>query len=217
VIVLGRFVNAPFLLALCLAILALPLKASAHPHVWVDYYVDAVGSRNGITKLKFRWHFDDMFTSMIKEDFHVQNLGAKDVETLRKGAFSNLKNYHYYINVKIDGQDFKPEEIADFNATLKDKNIEYTFTINLPHPAKKLELSLFDPEFYVDIGPPIQPMSPDKPGIMAQTTMKPKDFITTSAEDGAKAPNCSWKQGEPRVSASWGKFAVFIVNCEAQQ
>jgi len=215
--VLGRFVNASFCLVLCVAILAVPQPVAAHPHVWVDYYVDAVGSKDGITKLKFRWHFDDMFTSMVKEDFHVQNLGAKDVETLRKGAFSNLKNYHYYINVKIDGEDFKPEEVADFNAAFKGLNLEYNFTIDLPKPAKKLELSLYDPEFYVDIGPPIQPMSPDKPGIMAQTTMKPKNFISTSAEAGAKAPTCSWTQGQPRVSASWGKFALFVVNCEAQQ
>jgi Protein of unknown function (DUF1007) len=196
--------------------LGIPREAAAHPHVWVDYYVDAVGAKDGITKLKFRWHFDDMFTSMVKEDFHVQNLGAKDVETLRKGAFSNLKNYHYYINVKLDGEDFKPQDIADFNAKMVGLNLEYTFTINLPHPAKKLELSLYDPEFYVDIGPPIQPMSADHPGIMAQATMKPKDFISTSAEAGAKPPVCAWKQGEPRVSASWGKFALFVVNCEAQ-
>src|ERR1700733_8649122 len=178
---LGRFGFALFYMAIGVAILVIPSQGYAHPHVWVDYYVNAVGAKDGITKLKFRWHFDDMFTSMVKEDFHVQNLGAKDVETLRKGAFSNLKNYHYYINVKIDGEDFKPQDIADFNAAFKGLNLEYTFTINLPKPAKKLELSLYDPEFYVDIGPPIQPMSPDHPGIMAQATMKPKDFITTSA------------------------------------
>ena len=144
-------------------------------------------------------------------------LSAKDIETLRQGSFSNLKNYHYYINVKLDGEDFKPQEVTDFTAQFKGLNLEYNFTIDLPHPAKKMELSLYDPEFYVDIGPPIQPMSPDHPGIMSETTMKPKDFISTSADAGAKAPTCSWKQGQPRVSASWGKFAVFVVNCEAAQ
>ena len=189
----GRFSLVIFCFVLGAIGLGVPRSAAAHPHVWVDYYVNAVAGKDGITKLKFRWHFDDMFTSMVKEDFHVQTLGAKDVETLRKGAFSNLKNYHYYINVRLDGEDFKPQDVTDFSAQMKGLNLEYTFTINLPHPAKKMELSLYDPEFYVDIGPPVQPLSADAPGIMSSATLKPKEFITTSAEAGAKAPSCAWK------------------------
>ena len=199
-----------------LAALVWPAHAYAHPHVWVDYYVNAVSNKDGITKLKFRWHFDDMFTSMVKEDFHVQKLGAQKAEQLRKGAFNNLKNYHYYIYTKLDGKEFDPQDVSDFDAQMKGINLEYTFTINLPHPTKKLELSLYDPEFYVDIGPPIESPDAQTPGIMATATMKPKDFLSSSAEGGAKPPKCSWTQGQPRVSATWGKFALFVVNCEAQ-
>jgi len=212
----NRFGSLLFLILLCGTLAGFPRAAQAHPHVWVDYYVNAVSSKDGITKLKFRWHFDDMFTSMVMEDFHVQTLGAKKVEELRKGAFSNLKNYHYYIYMKLDGKEFDPQDITDFNAEMKGKNIEYTFTINLPHPTKKLELSLYDPEFYVDIGPPLANPEADSPSIMAAAVMKPKDFLSSSAEQGAKAPVCKWQQGQPRVSASWGKFALFTVTCEAQ-
>lgn len=205
-----------FIFVAGLAMLMAPSAASAHPHVWVDYYVNAFGGKNGITKLKFRWHFDDMFTSMVKEDFHIQKLGAKNVEELRKGAFGNLKNYHYYIYVKVDGKEFDPQEVSDFNAEMKGINLEYTFTINLPHPAKKMELSLYDPEFYVDVGPPLDSPSADSPGVMASATMKPKDFVSSSAEGGVHAPKCTWQQGQPRVSATWGKFALFTVTCEAQ-
>jgi len=204
------------ILAAFFAFFGFAKPATAHPHVWVDYYVDVIGGAGGMTKIKFRWHFDDMFTSMVKEDFHVSTLGPKEVETLRKGAFSNLKNYHYYIYLKIDGQDVEPQDVTDFGAALKGRSLEYTFTVPLTHAAKKLEISLFDPEFYVDIGPPIQPMSADAPGIMASATMKPKDFLTTSAESGAKAPSCVWHQGQPRVSATWGKFALFTITCDAQ-
>jgi hypothetical protein len=197
-------------------LLAVPSEAFAHPHVWVDYYVDTVGGKDGITKLKFRWHFDDMFTSMVKEDFHIRTVTPENVATLRDGAFANLKNYHYYTYIKVDGQEFDPTQISDFGAAMKGLNLEYTFTINLPHPAKKLELALYDPEFYVDIGPPIEKMSPDAPGIMATTSMKPKEFLSTSAEPGANPPSCEWHQGQPRVSATWGKFAMFTVTCEAK-
>ncbi len=193
-----------------------PKLAEAHPHVWVDYYVDAVGTKDGISKLKFRWHFDDMFTSMVKEDFQIKSITPETVKTLRDGAFGNLKNYHYYTYIKVDGQEFDPKEISDFGAEMKGLNLEYTFTINLPHPARKLEVSLYDPEFYVDIGPPIEKMSPDAPGIMASASMKPKEFVSSSAEAGAVAPACAWHQGEPRVSSTWGKFVTFVVTCEAK-
>ncbi len=189
--------------------------ALAHPHVWVDYYVDAVSSKEGITKLKFRWHFDDMFTSMVEEDFNIKSITPKNVNTLRDSAFSNLKNYHYYTYIKFDGKEFEPKEISDFGALLKGKNLEYTFTIILPHPAKEVELSLYDPEFYVDIGPPMLGAESDSVGIMSSATMKPKPFITTSSSDGAKAPTCEYHAGQPRVSQTWGAFAVYVVNCHA--
>jgi ABC-type uncharacterized transport system substrate-binding protein len=211
----NRCVRGLFLLALALFASSLPTNARAHPHVWVDYYVDAVSNKDGIYKLKFRWHFDDMFTSMLKEDFHIRAITPETIATLRDSAFGNLKNYHYYTNLKLDGQPFEPSDISDFNAEVKGQNMEYTFSVQLPHPAKTVEIALYDPEFYVDIGPPVQPLSADKPGLMSSATMKPKDFVTTSADAGATAGTCSWKQGEPRVSASWGKFAVFVVNCVA--
>jgi ABC-type uncharacterized transport system substrate-binding protein len=201
---------------LILCAVLFPLRADAHPHVWVDYYVNVVANAEGITKLKFRWHFDDMFTSMVKEDFQVKKIDAKTVTLLRDKAFSNLKNYHYYIYTKVDGSEFDPEQISDFGAEMKGNNLEYTFTITLPHPAKKFELSLYDPEFYVDVGPPLQQPEAEQTGIMAAAKMVPKEFLSSSAEGGAKAPACSWKQGEPRVSATWGKFALFEVNCQAQ-
>ena len=196
---------------LALGINAAP--AAAHPHVWVDYYIDAVGEKDGIEKLKFRWHFDDMFTSMVKEDFHIKELTPESVAKLRDGAFANLKNYHYFIFIKADGVEFDPQTISDFDARLVGHNLEYTFSVDLPHPAKQLEVELYDPEFYVDIGPPIQTVSADQTGIMASASMKPKDFISTS---GSPAPACSWHMGEPRVSSLWGKFALFVVACEAK-
>ena len=206
-----RIVCFWFCFALTLGIDAAP--AHAHPHVWVDYYVDAVGGKDGIEKLIFRWHFDDMFTSMVKEDFHIQSMTPENVVTLRDSAFANLKNYHYYIYIRADGVEFDPQIISGFDARLVGHNLEYMFSVDLPHPAKKLEVELYDPEFYVDIGPPIQSVSADQTGIMAAATMKPKDFVSSS---GSPAPVCSWHMGDPRISPVWGKFALFVVTCEAK-
>jgi hypothetical protein len=205
------------LLGLCAALFALgaPRPAWSHPHVWVDYYVDVAGTKEGIAKLNFRWHFDAMFTSMLKEDFGVKSVTPREVQILRDNAFSNLRHYHYYIFAKLDGKNFEPQEISNFGAEMKGKNIEYTFTVSLPHPASKLELSLYDPEFYVDIGPPIAGLSVDSPGAATKGDLKPKPFISVSAEKGASPPTCDVPQSKPRISETWGKFTVYTIMCRA--
>jgi len=190
-------------------------SAMAHPHVWVDYSVEAVSTKEGITKLKFRWHFDEMFTSMVTEDFGIKEITPKNTITLRDKAFANLKNYHYYTYMKLDGKEFDPTEISDFSAELKNRRLDYLFTITLPHPTQALELSLYDEEFYVDIGPPMMSPETESVGIMAKAVQKPKNFLSAAAEDGAPLPVCEYHDGQPRLSASWGKFAVFVVNCKA--
>ena len=184
--------------------------------MWVDYYVDAVGGKGGITKLKFRWHFDEMFTSMVQSDFNIKKMTPSDVVMLRDHAFANLKNYHYYTNIKVDGTAFEPTTISDFDAKLAGKYLEYFFTITLPHPAKDIEIAMFDPEFYVDIGPPMTNPTANQPGIMAGATSDPKPFVSASAEAGAKVPACAWHSGESRVSPTWGKFPVYVVTCHAE-
>ena len=191
--------------------------ASAHPHVWVDYTVDVVASPEGITKLKFHWSFDEMFSDMVFSDFKIKKMTPDNVVFLRDHAFANLKNYHYYLFITADGQEFEPQQIADFDAKIKNKILEYYFTVTLPHPAKNVDATLYDSEFYVDIGPPMQKPVANKPGIMEGATSDPKPFITSSAEGGAQPPLCAYKSGETRVSPVWGKFPVYVVSCHAKE
>ena len=189
-------------------------SAFAHPHVWISYYVKVLGDEKGITALRFRWEVDPMFTEMVKGDFKLKTITEKDSAFIKSHAFDNLKNYHYYMDIKADGAAFVPKEVQDFKAREigdKEKGLEYDFTVKLPHPVKKLVFSLFDPEFYVDIEPPMQEVSPDKPGIMATASYKPKEFID---KEGVN-PNafvCEAKDGKPRESI-WGTFPVVVVSC----
>jgi hypothetical protein len=200
-----------------LFMLVVSQPGAAHPHVWVAYHVDVVGTKDGITKLHFRWHFDATFTSTVQEAFHIKAITPKDVPTLRDKAFSNLHNYHYLIFAKLDGTDFEPKSVSNFGAEMKGKNLEYTFTVDLPHPTKALELSLYDPEFYIDIGPPIVGMSVDRPGTVTAEGLKPEPFVSVSAEKGAAPPTCDVPQGKTRISDTWGTFTVFVLTCRSFQ
>jgi ABC-type uncharacterized transport system substrate-binding protein len=95
-----------------LFMLVVSQPGAAHPHVWVAYYVDVVGTKDGITKLNFTWHFDAMFTSTVQEAFQIKAITPTDFPTLRDKAFSNLHNYHYLIFAKLDGTDLSQRALS---------------------------------------------------------------------------------------------------------
>ncbi|MGB4102373.1 MAG: DUF1007 family protein [Alphaproteobacteria bacterium] len=205
-------------LACCLCLLILgggAEKATAHPHVWVDYWVKVIADDKGITKLRFTWRFDKMFSQLVRDDKKINTIGAKEIKILREQVFANLENYHYYIYAKYDGVPYEPNKIEDFTARLHDgKQLEYEFTVPLPRAAQAVEVSLLDEEFYVDIGPPQGPPVAAVASVMAKATPQYKQFVSSSGEKGANAPLCEAIQGEPRVNKMWGKFQNFVVKCK---
>jgi ABC-type uncharacterized transport system substrate-binding protein len=199
-----------------LAALALPASLQAHPHVWVTYTIKPVGGPNGISKIYFTWRFDAMFAEMVKGEFSLKTIGEKESAILRDKAFANLKNYHYYMHIKYDGVEFDPAETADFKARMAGKNLVYEFSVTLPKPAKNLELSIWDEEFYVDLDPPTEEIPNDKVGsAMREIHYRPKEFITPIAGPGGKAPECIWEQ-RMRDNQIWGKITTFTVLCKAK-
>lgn len=210
--------NSRRFFAWCVALLILagPTgRVEAHPHVWVDYRVKAIGNKSGITKLRFTWRFDAMFSQLIREDKNINMIGDKEIKILHDQVFSNLQNYHYYITAKLDGADFEPKKVEDFTARMHGKQLEYEFTVLLPKPAQNLELSLFDEEFYVDIGPPVDKIpAPAGGSFMAPASRQVQAFVTSASEDAAVAPRCEYQEGMPRVNKMWGNFTTFIVTCK---
>lgn len=189
--------------------------ALAHPHVWVTYTMKVTGGKDGIQKIRFVWRFDAMFTQMVKEEFDLKTITTKDSALIEKKAFANLKNYNYYTHIIADGQEFRPQAVEDFSAEMKGENLQYTFTIALPKPAKKMELSIWDEEFYVDLDPPTMEKSSDKtPGFMSVKNFVVKPFVSVDSVGGAPAPSCNPRTQE-RENVTWGKFTTFVVECKA--
>lgn len=43
------------------------------PHVWADYWVEAMSNREGIDQVRFTWRFDTMFSAMLRNDLKIEN------------------------------------------------------------------------------------------------------------------------------------------------
>ncbi len=143
---------------LLVVFLILPIVTFSHPHVFVSNRITAVFDNNGLSGLTVFWEFDEFFTNMIAVDYDENENGKLDkseIEIIRKDAFSNLVNYNYFTNIRIDGKIFKVVLTSDFIAEIKKNKLIYRFFI--PSPVKSLDsfkevrISQIDKSYYTDI------------------------------------------------------------------
>ena len=141
-----------------LCLLLIPGSVFAHPHVFIDNTITIVFDQKGLAGIKAKWVFDEMFSSMIIHDYDGNKDGAFNVAEIKKiknGAFSNLKNFHYFTYIKIDGKKFEVKFVRDFSSSLDNNRVIYTFFIPCHVLAsssqKEIKISIYDNTYYVDV------------------------------------------------------------------
>ncbi|WGF89176.1 DUF1007 family protein [Marinivivus vitaminiproducens] len=147
--------------------LAFPRPATAHPHVWIDTRLDFLFDRNRLTGLNVSWTFDELFSDYVLNDVGYDGggeLSDAQVETIRKNAFFELRQYNFYTDIRIDGGKLAlpPERVRDFDVALDGHQVIYRFRVDLPEPvdtrSHHVTVSPYDPEFYVEMA-----LAPDEP------------------------------------------------------
>ncbi|MBW1839559.1 MAG: DUF1007 family protein [Deltaproteobacteria bacterium] len=130
----------------------------AHPHVFIDNTVTIVFDHSGLTGIRVKWGFDEMFSSMIIHDYDTNKdstFSHDEIEKIKNGAFSNLKSYNYFTYLKINGEEFIVKYVKDFSADLNSNKVVYNFFIPCHVSAtssyKEIKLSMYDSTYYTDI------------------------------------------------------------------
>lgn len=131
--------------------------ASAHPHVFIDYAVTAIFDDANVTGVRITWTFDQMYSSMLFHDYTSRPQGpltAADVASLKKNAFEDTADFHYFTDINLNGKDLEVKTVTDFTARFDNHRMTYAFTVPIPAdtPAARntLEVDAFDHEFYID-------------------------------------------------------------------
>jgi ABC-type uncharacterized transport system substrate-binding protein len=145
--------------ALILPILISAAPASAHPHVFVENKVAFVFDAGKVTALRLSWVFDDVFSDSLLMQFDADGDGLLDALESRatgEGTLPNLKMFHYFTYVFVDGKQLDPIDPADFVASVDDKRIvTFQMTVPLPQPvdprAVALAAEIYDSEYYVQV------------------------------------------------------------------
>jgi len=134
-----------------------PVKASAHPHVFVDCSLTFEINGQGLAGVRQKWWFDEMFSSMILGDFdknHDNKLTPEEAAALEQGAFVNLKNFNYFTRVLVDGKERDQIEAVDFKPSVEDGTLVYEFFVPLNITEKKkhvIMVAIYDKSFYTAV------------------------------------------------------------------
>jgi ABC-type uncharacterized transport system substrate-binding protein len=139
------------------AMLLLPVvSAFAHPHVFITSHVAVDMKSSIVNRISIDWTFDELFSQMVVADYDRGKKGyftESEAAALKKGAFDNLRNYHYFLALFVDNKPKPLPPIADFKPSMHGGRLVYSFALPLdvPIPAagRELRLTIYDDTYYV--------------------------------------------------------------------
>ena len=144
--------------ALFLAVsLGAAAEAFAHPHVFIANTMHVVFDGHSLDHIEFKWVFDDLFSSMLLTDFdknHTGRFTADEAAAIKKGAFDNLKNYHYFLAFSLDGRPIRLPPIEHFLPSISNGALVYTFRLPLrldiaKNASHTVGIVIYDDTYYV--------------------------------------------------------------------
>lgn len=135
-----------------------PTAVGAHPHVWVTPHATFIGTEGRIVSVRMDWRFDEFFSLILFEDFDKDKSGtfeSHEIDLMRAGAFQGLSEVFFFTDLRVSGEKVEWETARDFSVEVHDDGtVSYRFVLDLPEPADpaaRMTLSLYDPDFYVDV------------------------------------------------------------------
>lgn len=140
-------------------VLGNPLNVSAHPHVFIEANLEVYRDAKGrAAELRNVWRFDEIFSATIVVDFDENGNNLLEPEELEKIASTiktNLKEFDYFTEVRVNDQSVEFEIPKHFYADYQDGQLILIVAMDLKSPqvmtGKSFSVSISDPTYYVAI------------------------------------------------------------------
>jgi nickel/cobalt transporter (NicO) family protein len=145
-----------------LALLVLPFKVLAHPHVLIDAGVEfTFNNEKQVTHLTHSWAFDEFYSAFVVADMKKNKSDTiPSLEKLHEFALSsvaNLGDMGFFTSLKIGKIIPALERQGEPKMTYEKEKLILTFTLALKSPlalkGESLNLQVADPEFVVAFTP----------------------------------------------------------------
>ena len=129
-----------------------PLALFAHPHIMLTTSLEIEYLDSSCTGVWVDWEFDRFFSVAIINDFDMDKNGifdSNEVKQIEENAFSNLRNYGYFVNIRVGDKRTKPDSVTLFSAKFSGDKLFYRFFVPLVKGSyNNLYISIFDPTYY---------------------------------------------------------------------
>jgi ABC-type uncharacterized transport system substrate-binding protein len=111
-----------------------------------------------VKAVRHAWTFDESFSVFATQGIEAKKKGQftrEELMPLAKVNVESLKEYDYFTDARVNGNKVQFAEPIDYhleydpNATVL--TLYFTLPFNVPVKAKDVELSIFDPSFFVDL------------------------------------------------------------------
>lgn len=152
------FIGSLLKMGLPIALSLAPILVQAHPHVWIDYAVNAQMQGENLVALGETWTFSSGFPAAMVGDFSGMTkagpVDAVHTAMFKQQAFSALRGANYFSHVYVNGKLASVGEARDFSVAIEEGHIVYRFVVPLitPQNAGKqpVTVGIYDDSFFVD-------------------------------------------------------------------
>jgi ABC-type uncharacterized transport system substrate-binding protein len=152
------FARSALLSTACLAALAAPLPALAHPHVFAEARLDVTVTPQGDVKsLRHVWRFDDLFSSTVLLEFDANGdlkLDEEELKEVSRVVYESIGDYGYFQMVRANG---KPVAMRPPPGLMVDYQNDQLIILFESEPesvlklAGRIDFGVYDPTFYTAI------------------------------------------------------------------
>ncbi len=133
--------------------------ASAHPHAWIDLWVEVVFDSTGaITGLRETWLFDDFYSVYATEGMDEDGDGQPDqklMEELVRQNIESLAEYSYFTKAWIGGNPIPLSKVTEMSTEMREKRLAMIYYVPFEKPVRTdigaLTYSVYDPTYYTEM------------------------------------------------------------------
>ena len=139
--------------ALLIALLAIPMQAPAHPHLFISTQTEFILNNGKVQGAYETWTFDRFFSADIIQGYDLNGDGVfskAETQDVYNNAFINTKNYAYFTFIRQGDKRQSPARVSDFSVWQKNGIASYRFYVDLSKYSGNFYFAVYDYTFFCD-------------------------------------------------------------------